>query len=176
MSERGSARVATGAGFVNLRGNADEPAFTERVAGALGQPLPTEPNTISIAGRRVYWLGPDEWLIRCDIEEAAELAAALEAAVDGLHSAVNDVSGGNVAIDLAGASVRELLARGSTFDFHPRVFRPGDCAQTGLAKAGVLVGQLDDAPTFELVVRRSFADYLLRWLRHSGSGLGIEFA
>ncbi|MDX1499633.1 MAG: sarcosine oxidase subunit gamma family protein [Woeseiaceae bacterium] len=176
MPERGSARVVTDAGFVNLRGNAEDAEFMHRAARVLDQPLPAEPNTISIAGHRVYWLGPDEWLIRCAAGQAAGVVAALEDALAGLHVAVNDVSGGNVAIDLAGAAVRDLLARGSTLDFHPRAFRPGDCAQTGLAKAGVLVGQLTDAPTFELVVRRSFADYVLRWLRHSGSGLGIEFA
>jgi sarcosine oxidase subunit gamma len=59
------------------------------------------------------------------------------------------------------------LAKGCTLDFHPRVFRPGTCAQSGLAKANVLIRLGDDPDSFDVVVRRSFADYLLRWLRHA---------
>ena len=68
----------------------------------------------------------------------------------------------------------DLLAKGCTLDFHPSRFPVGACAQTGLAKAGVLVGKLDAAPRFELVVRRSFADYLVRWIMHSAAPHGLD--
>ncbi len=68
---------------------------------------------------------------------------------------------------LAGARARDVLAKGCTIDFHPQVFQAGQCAQTALAKANVLIGLLDASPTYEIIVRRSFADYLERWLRHA---------
>ncbi len=33
----------------------------------------------------------------------------------------------------------------------------------------------DDEPTFELVIRRSFADYAARWMLHAGQEFGIVF-
>ena len=43
----------------------------------------------------------------------------------------------------------------------------GDAAQTLLAKANVTVVMTNDAPVYEVVVRRSFAPYLWRWLCHA---------
>jgi sarcosine oxidase subunit gamma len=53
----------------------------------------------------------------------------------------------------------------------------GACAQSGLAKASMLIGRIDDAePVFEIIVRRSFADYVLRWLNHAAADFGVEFS
>ncbi len=60
------------------------------------------------------------------------------------------------------------MAKGCPLDPHPDVFRPGDCAQTHLAKANILLHALDDAPTFHLTVTRNFAEYL--WLRLDDAG------
>jgi sarcosine oxidase subunit gamma len=60
-------------------------------------------------------------------------------------------------------------------DLHPGVFAVGDCAQSGLAKANVVLALVDDKPTFMVVVRRSFSDYLYRWLAHAGSDDGVTF-
>jgi sarcosine oxidase subunit gamma len=38
------------------------------------------------------------------------------------------------------------------------------CAQTLLAKTAVILWQTDDAPTFKVFVRASFAAHLARWL------------
>jgi sarcosine oxidase subunit gamma len=40
----------------------------------------------------------------------------------------------------------------------------GQCAQTGVSRANALLHLVDDAPTFELYVLKSFSDYLWRWL------------
>jgi sarcosine oxidase subunit gamma len=170
------ASLPTGVGFINLRGDAGSDAFCERVREILGQPLPLEANTFSAGEHRVYWLGPDEWLLRCDRHAVSNLVAALETALSGMHVAVNDVSGGNTTVHLSGPRARRTLAKGCTLDLHPREFVPGQCAQSGLAKAPVLIGMIDDAPTFEVVVRRSFGDYLVHWLRHAGEDGGIVFA
>lgn len=176
MSEPGlEASLPGGVGFINLRGDAGSDEFPGRVHEVLGQPLPVEANTFSAGAHRVYWLGPDEWLIRCEWDAVAGLVAALEAALAGMHVAVNDVSGGNITVRLSGPGARRTLAKGCTLDLHPREFAPGQCAQSALAKASALFGMIDEAPTFEIVVRRSFADYLVRWLRRAGADGGIVF-
>jgi len=167
-------RIGAGSGFINLRGSAAEPGFVASVEQALGQSLPVDANTLSAGAHRVYWLGPDEWLVVTAFDDASELCTALEDATEGGRAAVNDVSGGNVAIELSGPSSMDLLAKGCTIDFHASRFPTGACAQSGLAKAGILVGKLDASPRFELVVRRSFADYIVRWIMHSASPYGTD--
>ncbi|MGH6717802.1 MAG: sarcosine oxidase subunit gamma family protein, partial [Alphaproteobacteria bacterium] len=41
------------------------------------------------------------------------------------------------------------------------------------AKANVILHQLDDAPTFDVYVERSFADYLWHWIADAGRGDGL---
>ena len=152
-------------GHLNLRGNPDDPAFREAVQGVLGLELPLVPNTVTEDGELVaYWLGPDEWLLVTPGEREHDLAQALRAALADQFAAVTVVSGGQTVIVLEGERAREVLAHGCTLDLHPRVFGPGRCAQSLLGKAPILIRQVDDMPRFELVVRRSFADYVALWL------------
>jgi len=164
-------------GHLNLRGDGDDPRFVAAVQGVIAVALPQTPNTASAAeGLTVCWLGPDEWLIVCPGERRAAIEAGLRSAFAGIRSAITDVSGGQTIIVLRGAAVREVLAKGCPLDLHPRAFDVGRCAQSHLAKAPILVRQVDRAPTFELIVRRSFADYLWTWLEDAGReyGLAIE--
>lgn len=160
-------------GHVNLRGNPADAGFVSAAEKALGQALPLAANTVSIGAYRVYWLGPNEWQVVTPPERTADVVGALEKKLAGMHVAVNDLSGGQVALHLAGSHVPDLLARGCTLDLHPAVFKAGDCAQSGLAKAVVLIGCIDASPVYEIIVRRSFSEYLLRWLSqitHSHAG------
>lgn len=150
---------------INLRGDPGDQRFVDAAAAALGRALPTAANTFTGDDPRLYWLGPDEWLIGAEPERAQPLVAALETQMAGLHVAINDLSGGNVSIHLSGADAAECLAAGCTLDLHPDVFAVGQCAQSGLAKANVLIACIDAAPVYEIIVRRSFSEYLLRWLR-----------
>jgi sarcosine oxidase subunit gamma len=171
-----SITVRADTGFVNLRGSPGNPAFPDAAAEALGQNLPLAPNRMSFGDRRIYWLGPDEWLIVTAAGDAARTALALGEACSGVHVAVNDVSGGNIALHLTGDTARDVLARGCTLDLHPDVFSVSSCAQSGLARANILLGLIEDTPTFEIVVRRSFADYLCRWLAHTAKRPGVRFS
>lgn len=167
-------RVRDDLGHVNLRGRAADERFVAAVEQCLGQRLPVDPNTCTNGDHCLCWLGPDEWLILTDAGNLPALTASLEAALSGLHAAVNQVSGGQLALELSGPAVRDVLARGCTLDFHPRVFTAGKCAQSGLAKASVVFALPEAEEVFYVVVRRSFADYLLRWLHHAAAGPGVR--
>lgn len=169
-------RIVGDTGLVNLRGDVEDEAFAGAVRGILGNPLPVTPNTFSAEPYRTYWLGPDEWLVATPAGDGPAICSQLEEALAGAHAAINDVSAGNVPMRLGGPAAREVLAAGCPLDLHPKAFAPGQCAQTGLAKAGVLLALLDDTPEFELVVRRSFADYLARWLAHAARRSGRSFS
>jgi len=161
-------------GYINLRGNVSDSAFAEAVRGVIGVDLPSEPNTFSESDDcRAIWLGPDEWYIVTAPGAEATTVDALEQALADRPHAVNDVTGGTATLELHGPRARDVIGKGCTLDLHPRAFGPGQCAQTLISHAGVVIRHVDDTPTFELVVRRSFADYLWIWLEDSALEYGL---
>ena len=170
------ARLVPAMRHINLRGNSNDAKLVAAVAMVLGQHLPVESNTMSIGGHCVYWLGPDEWLIVTAYDDADGLLTPLLALQEEHHVAVTDVSGGNILLRLTGECVRDVFAKGCTLDFHPDAMPAGHCAQSGLAKASVLIGHIDDEPTWDIVVRRSFSEYLCLWLQSAGEEYGVQFS
>jgi methylglutamate dehydrogenase subunit D len=62
-----------------------------------------------------------------------------------------DVSDSRIAVRISGASARDVLAKGLPIDLHPSTMRAGDVAATVVAHVQVLVWQVNDAPTYELI-------------------------
>jgi sarcosine oxidase subunit gamma len=152
-------------GYLNLRGSPADAAFVRATGQVLGVGLPIEPNTVSTADDvSVAWLGPDEWLIMTAPDAGHEVRGRLAQSLAGMHIALSDIGCGHTTVSISGPATRALLAKVCTLDLHPRVFGPGRCAQTHLAGATVVLLQTDAPPGFEIVVRRSFADYLWRRL------------
>jgi sarcosine oxidase subunit gamma len=144
------------------------PPFPAYLAGV---PLPLDPNRVTATGTlRVLWLGPDEWLVVAE-GNAPDLLPRLERAVGGRRAAVNDLSSSRVIVELRGSGARELLAAGCGLDLHPRVFAPGQCAQTLLARVPVILDQLDETPRYRVLVRRSYARWLTQWMIDAADGL-----
>ena len=68
---------------------------------------------------------------------------------------------------------RDLLAFGCYFNLDPPAFGPGQCAQTMLARAQVIIVPVgpEPEPAFRVLVRPSFAAYLAAWLADAAVGL-----
>jgi sarcosine oxidase subunit gamma len=159
----------------NLRGKAHDSGFSTSIVEVLQQNLPTINAVNSSALHRIYGLGPDEWLIVTAKGMPAALGAHLDTMSRNHAAALNDLSGGQILLRLTGKKVQRLLAMACPLDLHENVFPPGACAQTGFAKASMLIARID-SESFEIIVRRSFSDYVLKWLAHSGKSIGIEFS
>jgi len=111
------------------------------------------------------------------VDDSVELTMQLREALAASHASVADLSGGQIALHVSGSKVRDVLAKACTLDLSPSEFDVGACAQGGLAKTGMLIGRIDDAELkFEIVLRRSFADYALRWLRHAATEYDVRFS
>lgn len=152
-------------GQINLRGRPSDTAFLAAAGSVLDCRLPVSPNTVQTAGElTVLWLGPDEWLLLTQPGAETAIIARLREALAGVHAAVTDVSGNLARLRLAGPAARDVLAKGCSLDLHPRRFQPGQCAQTLIARSGVILRQIDDRPSYDLLPRRSFAEYLWMWL------------
>jgi sarcosine oxidase subunit gamma len=146
--EKSSVTVSINPGldYINLRGDPSDRKFLSAVNKVLREDLPLASNTFSSGLSTAYWLGPDEWLIVTPAGDRPTLPTLLDDALQGLHASMNVVTGGQVAMRITGEHAVALLAKGCTLDLHPKVFLAGQCAQTGLAKAGVLISRVDDTP------------------------------
>jgi sarcosine oxidase subunit gamma len=155
-------------GYVNLRGRSDNTKFLAGALKVLGCEPPTTANTVIESGDyRIYWLGPDEWLIVTPAGGQGQLKAELLSAMNGAFCSVIDNSSGLTMIHVSGEHAAALLATDCPLDLHPREFKHGQCAQTRLAMAGMTLSPLLDNSGFEVIIRRSFADYLLFWLQEA---------
>jgi len=164
--------------MLNIRGNAADVAFVQAVQQATGLALPLVANTVTLGEPgQLLWLGPDEWVLKLPLNSAhyqhpspAEaMEATLRSALAGKHVSLVPVGHGFTTLTVQGTGAASLLARGCPLDFHPRAFAAGAVAQSHVAKAGATIVCLEAGAHFELTVRRSFADYLYRWLCEAGA-------
>jgi sarcosine oxidase subunit gamma len=108
-------------------------------------------------------LGPDEWLVTGTASSGPELEARLREALAPHGGTAVDVSAQRTTLRLRGAQSRDVLSKGCALDLHPSVFGEGAAAQTTLGRAGVILVAVD-GDDFRILVRSSFARYLVDWL------------
>jgi sarcosine oxidase subunit gamma len=166
-------------GHLDVRGDARDARFGAAIERVVGVALPLSANTVVASSEAtIWWLGPDEWLVTTPGDRVASIEADLRAALAGVRSAVTDVGSAQAVVVLRGPSAREALAKGCPLDLHPKVFGIGRCAQSHLAKAAILLrpippgGALEES-AYEIVFRRSFADYVWAWLADAAAEYGF---
>ncbi|MFM0221976.1 sarcosine oxidase subunit gamma [Paraburkholderia dipogonis] len=152
--------------LVNVRGDTRDAAFVRAFENVLGCRPPEKANTVARGnGYDVMWLGPDEWLVRSaaahDATRTAPLQAKLGAAFAGLFASAVDIGSGYTVLEISGTRTREVLSRGCPLDLHPKLFGEGQCAQSHYFKASMTLLPTG-ANSFDVVVRRSFADYFVK--------------
>jgi methylglutamate dehydrogenase subunit D len=121
--------------------------------------------------------GPGQWLALTD--DGALAGEALQQAlmeVLGSLASVCDQTASRARFAVSGARARELLGKGAGLDLHPSRFAAGDVAVTGIAHIGAQLWQVDETPTYQLLVARSFAGSFSLWLRAAAASLGAVAA
>ena len=141
----------------------------------LGIALPLSPLTSVEQGDLVVrWIAPDEWLISLPNGQVFDLETRFRGEMNGHHSLVNG-SGGMTVYKLRGNHVVDMLKKSTPVDLHDSEFPVGKVVSTVFAKAGAVIRRTGESE-FELVVRRSFADYIWLWIQDASQeyGLAIE--
>jgi sarcosine oxidase, subunit gamma len=157
----GPRRLAPAARFI-LQG--ERPA-RDAAGRAFGVALPEEACRANADGKRAaLWLGPDEQLLLAPAGEAARLQSELGAALQGFAHSLVEVSQRQQALALGGPRARDLLASGCPLDLDPGCFPVGMCVRTLFAKAEVVLWRRS-AEEYHLEVARSYAGYVLDWMR-----------
>lgn len=154
-----------------VRGGVEDQAFRAGVQKATGMALPQTLQSTTKGEWSLGWLSPDEWLLIGPGELAFEMETKLRENLSGHYSVVN-VGGGQTLLRLSGPQAISVLMKSCSYDVHERNFPPGKIVTTVFAKSQATLRRLN-ADQWELVVRRSFADYIWRWLMDASSEYGV---
>lgn len=149
-------------GLLVLRGDASDKAFGEAVQAVFGCPLPEKLGFTTAGEISVLWLSPDEWWILCPQDQVFQLEVAFREQYAG-HCALANNTGGNTLIQLGGPEAVSLLRKSIPYDFDDSHFPVGKVITSVFAKTQAVVRRLGEQE-WEIVARRSFADYIWRWL------------
>lgn len=162
------------AAFISLRGHASDPDFVAAASKALGLELPVTPCTLAAlggAGQRLaaLWLSPDEWMIVAPRACKARLLAALSEGLQATPSHALDNSGGYTQILLEGPSAADVLTHTTVYDV--RSLAADRVVGTTFGKSSVYLRR--EGEGYVLLVRRSFADYVWRYLERAAIPYGF---
>jgi sarcosine oxidase subunit gamma len=139
----------------------------EPAGRAFGPALPREARRfVAATGRIAVWLGPDEWLLIAPGEEAAPIAAAIEAETAAAPHSLVDVSHRSVGIEVSGGEAAAVLNAGCPLDLSAEAFPVGAATRTVLAKAEIVLMRTGPE-TFRIDVWRSFAAYVWQYLEEA---------
>lgn len=164
----GAREGLTLASFAAAKGKRE--ALVATMQDRYGLTLPSTPMRVEGKDIAVLWSGPDQWIAVAERANGRDVEQELKPLLAGV-AAVVDQTDARVIIRISGARSRDILAKGVPIDLHPRAFGPGDVAITHASHIGVMLWQLDAAPTYELAVFRSFAQSLAEWLDASTRAL-----
>ncbi len=164
--------------MLNLRGDPANVQFMQAAEVALGTALPVKPNTAASAGEaKVLWLGPDEWLVLGPPGNDTRMERQLSDAVAPQGGYVTDIGESRTTIVVSGVRARDVLAKGCPLDLHSGVFGAEACAQSLVGNVNVALYRAAtgpaDPPRFEVIVVRSFADFLWRFLEDAAQEYGV---
>ncbi|MBS0252390.1 MAG: hypothetical protein JSR78_15135 [Proteobacteria bacterium] len=138
----------------------------EVIRSAYGIDLPRTPKIVTARGTSFLWYGPNQWLAVAAREQNRDLELELEPLFSGVASIV-DQTDARAVVEISGHRARDVLAKGVPIDLHPSAFKTGDVAITHASHIGIVICQMDDNPTYQISMFRSFADSFAEWLFHS---------
>lgn len=161
-------RVAT-PGMITLRGRIRSEPIASAVRKAIGIDIPEPRRILSVDGRSLAWMSPDELLILTPLGGSGSTIAALSSALEGQYALLADVSDARLCFRIAGPSSRELIAKGCPVDLSPEAFSPGDFRRSRLGQVPVALW-MPDPGQFMLLCFRSVSDFVEHWLQNAAQG------
>ena len=146
---------------INLRLDPNDKDCVSSCSEILGTMLPTKANTYSTnaINEKVIWLGPDEWLIVSDDDDAF---LKLLNEIGDLEASLTDVSENRTIIRISGKYIYDLLSKFLVLDLEKNLSTDSSCAQTLFVKVPVLLvkNHHDGTPEIDIFANRSHANYI----------------
>lgn len=137
--------------------------------------LPQTPKYVASGPVSFIWAGAGQWLAMADNNECSAFEQRLRLSLAETASIV-DQSDGRSVIRISGPRARDVLAKGVQIDLHQNEFCQGDVAISAVAYMNVHFWQIDEGPTYEFAVFRSYARAFGEWLADSAAEYGVMVA
>jgi len=158
-------------GHLVLRGSLQNDSFTKGFAEVLGFALPGPLQSTEGGDASVRWIAPDEWLLIVPGVVAFSLEKRLREVIKG-HFAITNVSGGQTVLTLSGNDAVNVLKKSIGYDLRDSNFPVGKVVTTTFVKTQAVIRRTGEQQ-WELVIRRSFADYVWLWLQDACAEYGL---
>ena len=159
-----------------LRAQPDDSIVMAAVNSEFSFELPQSPGeTSEYDTLACYWQSYDQWLFIADESRHQEVAQKLTLICTEGFTTWTDQSSALTTVRVSGERAVELLSNGIAYDLDPDNFKTGEVVQTIIAKTGVtVINRSETEFKFDLIVRRSFADYLWLWLLDVGAEMNFR--
>lgn len=149
-------------------------AVRAAIREAYGLELPETPLRVEGSGVAAIWHGDGQWLmIAARGAGDRDFEAELKERLAGI-AAVTDQSDGLAVVRVSGTRVRDVLAKSIPIDLHPPAFASNGVAISHASHIGIVLWQIDTAPSFEIAVFRSYADSFARGLMHAAAEFTVS--
>ena len=159
-------------GLLSLRADPGSVNLADVMHAELQLALPERLQSTESEMHCLRWMAPDEWWISGPIDDNLALEERLRDALSG-HVAIVDLSAGYTFLTLSGRAALQVLMKSTGYDVHPRSFSPGKAVRTVFGKTGITLRCIAERH-YELIVRRSYADYLWLWLQAASEEYGLR--
>ena len=154
-------------GHLIIRASRDNKSVQDALMKVTQLTLPTSLNSQQNDSFIINWIGPDEFLLlvpeRTEFEAETRLRQVMQE-----HYAIVNVTGGQTVLEISGERVESILKKSTSYDIHLKYFPIGKVVTTVFAKSQ-LVLRRTAYDEFQLIIRRSFSDYLWNWIVDAGS-------
>jgi methylglutamate dehydrogenase subunit D len=117
-------------------------------------------------------VGPQRWLVIDRRDRLDSLSASLATGLEGF--VVTDLSQARTVLRIGGGKARDVLAKGCALDLHPGVFPVGSCTATSVVGLAAVLVAVDDAPTYDLHVARTYGQYVWEWICEAAAEYGYS--
>ncbi len=133
-----------------------------------GLALPTAPlSSVENTSYSIHWVSPDEYLLLVPETTEFDVESKLRKDIKGHYSIIN-ITGGQTVLELSGERAEIILKKSTSYDIHPNNLPEGKIVTTVFAKSQLLLRRTGH-DHFQLIIRRSFSDYLWQWIVDAGS-------
>lgn len=146
-------------------------ALASAVKQAFGVALPDKAQLACGQSVSFLWSGHQHWLAMAD--QSDNLLSILNTGL-GESASLSEQSDSRIIFELSGARAREALEKLVPIDLHSRAFGPNDTALTLLGHITGQITQIDDTPTYELMVPRSFAESFVHDVIAASAEFGVD--
>ena len=145
--------------------NADLVSAIQTVTGLT---LPTKPLSSTNNGSFIMnGMSPDEYLLLVPNKTEFEVESKLRQLIT-CHYAIVNITGGQTVLELSGKRSETILKKSTSYNIHSSAFPIGKVVTSVFAKSQAVIRRTDKQ-CFQLIVRRSFSDYLWKWIVDAGS-------